>query len=135
MIAEDDLQTALDLLDRRFGLDTLWLFGSEAQKRARPDSDIDLAALFHRRPGALEIFDTRADLAEILHRDVDLVDLDQASPILGMQVLRHGRLLVDRNLRRRYAFFSKTVSMYEDIQIIRRNAERLLFERIGRAGS
>ena len=66
---------------------------------------------------------------------IDLVDLDQASPILGMQILRHGRLLVDRDPRRRFAFFSKTVSMYEDVQILRRNAERLLFERIGHAGS
>jgi predicted nucleotidyltransferase len=135
MIQKDHLQQAIRFLDDRFGLDTLWLFGSEALDRARPDSDVDLAALFRRRPTPLEVFEARGDLAEILHRDVDLVDLDQASPILGMQVLRHGRLLEDRNPRHRLAFFSKTVSMYEDVQILRRTAERLLFERFGHAGS
>ncbi|HEX9944163.1 MAG TPA: nucleotidyltransferase domain-containing protein [Thermoanaerobaculia bacterium] len=130
MIADADLQRAVDFLEERFGLDTLWLFGSEAQRNTRPDSDVDLAALFLRRLTALEVFEARAELGEILHREVDLVDLDQASPILGMQVLRHGRLLVDRDPRRRYAFFSRTVSMYEDVKIVRREAERRLFERV-----
>ncbi|HSG39078.1 MAG TPA: nucleotidyltransferase domain-containing protein [Thermoanaerobaculia bacterium] len=118
MIPEDALQQAIAFLDRRFGLDVLWLFGSEAQGIARADSDVDFAALFRQPPTPLEIFDAQGDLAEILHRDVDLVDLDQASPILGMQVLRHGRLLLDRDPRRRLAFFSWTVSMYEDLQIL-----------------
>jgi hypothetical protein len=90
-----------------------------------------LAALFCRSPAPLEIFDARMDLAEILQRDVDLVDLDQASPILGMQVLRHGNLLADRNPRRRHAFFSRTISMYEDVKIVRREAERALYTRVG----
>jgi uncharacterized protein len=129
MITDDDLQRAVDLLEERFGLNTLWLFGSEAQGRTRPDSDVDLAVLFQRRPTALEILEARTDLEELLHREVDLVDLDQASPILGMQVLRHGRLLIDRNPERRHAFFSRTISMYEDVKIVRRDAERRLFER------
>jgi predicted nucleotidyltransferase len=124
-----DLQQAVDFLEERFGLDTLWLFGSEALGTSRPDSDVDLAALFHRRPNALEVFEAQAELAELLHREVDLVDLDRASPILGMQVLKHGRLLLDRNPKRRHSFFSRTISMYDDIKIIRREAERRLFER------
>jgi predicted nucleotidyltransferase len=124
-----DLQRTVDFLEERFGLDTLWLFGSEAQGRTRPDSDVDLAALFRRRPTALEVFEAQADLEEILSREVDLVDLDRVSPILGMQVLKHGRLLLDRNPERRHAFFSRTISMYEDVKIIRREAERRLLER------
>lgn len=129
MATDSDLQKVLGFLEARFGLDTLWLFGSEAQGKARPDSDVDLAALFRRRPTILELLEAQADLEQLLHREVDLVDLDQASPILGMQVLRHGRLLVDQNPKRRHAFFSRTISMYDDIKIIRREAERRLFER------
>jgi predicted nucleotidyltransferase len=132
MITSDDLQTTVSFLEGRFGLETLWLFGSEAMGTSRPSSDLDFAALFRRRPSALEVLDTRVDLEGILHRDVDLVDLDQASPILGMQVLRHGRLLVDRDPRRRYAFFSRTISMYEDVKIGRREAERTLFAKVAR---
>ena len=130
MFTNDDLQRIVNFLDQRFGLDTLWLFGSEAAGTARSDSDLDLAVLFRRCPAAIEILDARGELAETLRRDVDIIDLDQASPILGMQVLRHGRLLVDRDPRRRYAFFSRTVSMYEDVKIVRREAERALFARV-----
>jgi len=128
-VTDTDLQKAAALLEERFGLDTLWLFGSAAQEKMRTDSDVDLAALFRRRPSALEVFEAQADLEELLHREVDLVDLDRVSPILGMQVLRYGRLLIDRNPRRRHAFFSRTISMYEDVKIIRRAAERKLFDR------
>jgi predicted nucleotidyltransferase len=130
MATSEELEKIVTFLDLRFGLDTLWLFGSEAAGTARKDSDLDLAALFRRRASTLEIFDARGDLGEILRRDVDLIDLDQASPILGMQVLRYGRLLVDRNPKRRYAFFSCTISMYDDLKIVRRQAEQALFARM-----
>lgn len=104
MVTNEELQTIANFLDRRFGLDTLWLFGSEAAGTARQDSDLDLAALFKRRPSAIELLDAGGELADTLHRYVDLIDLDQASPILGMQVLRHGRLLADCDPKRRCAF-------------------------------
>jgi predicted nucleotidyltransferase len=130
MIDSDSLQQAADLLDQRFGLDTLWLFGSEAEGKAHQGSDLDLAALFRRQPEGLDLFDARTELEEILRRDVDLVDLDHASPILALQVLRRGRLLVDRNPVRRFSFSSRTLSMYEDLKIVRREGEQLLLERI-----
>lgn len=135
MLAEEDLQRAVEYLDRKFGLDVLWLYGSEAAGTARLDSDVDLGALFQRRPAGLEILEARADLSEILRREVDLVDLDRASPILGMQVLKYGRRVADRNPKHRHAFFSRTVSMYEDLKIQRREIEKALFERMSGARS
>jgi predicted nucleotidyltransferase len=129
-VTEAALHRAGDLLERRFGVDTLWLFGSAARGEERSDSDLDLAALFRRRPAALDLLDARGELADLLGREVDLVDLDRASPILGMQVLRTGRLLVDRNPGRRYAFVGRTISMYEDVKILRREAERTLLQRV-----
>jgi predicted nucleotidyltransferase len=130
MLTRDQIDQIVELLDRRFGLDTLWLYGSEAQGTARPDSDVDLAALFRRRTEPLEVFDIRSDLEEILHRDVDLVDLDQTSPILAMQVLKYGSLLVDRNPGRRHAAFGRILSLYEDVKLIRREGERALLRRM-----
>ena len=130
MVSEDALRKAGDLLDRRFGVDALWLFGSEARGQAREESDLDLAGLFRRRPTAVERLDAAGELAELLGREIDLVDLEQASPILGMQVLRTGRLLVDRVPARRHAFFGRTLNLYEDLKILRREAERALFRRV-----
>ncbi len=129
-MTRDQIDRIVDFLDRRFGLDTLWLYGSEAQGTAKPDSDVDLAALFRRRTEPLDVFDARTDLEEILHRDVDLVDLDQTSPILGMQVLKYGDLLVDRNPGRRHAAFGRILGLYEDVKLLRRDMEGEVFRRL-----
>jgi hypothetical protein len=52
-----------------------------------------------------------------------------------MQILKHGRLLVDRNPSRRHEAFSRILSLYEDVKILRREAEQALFKRmrVGRA--
>jgi uncharacterized protein len=135
MLTSDEINRITTVLDRWFGVDTLWLYGSQAEGTARSDSDVDLAAMFRRRPQGLEIFDARTELEELLLRDVDLVDLDQAPPILAMQILKHGRLLLDRNPSRRHDAFSRILSLYEDVKILRRESERALFERmkVGRA--
>jgi uncharacterized protein len=134
MAGTDELERAIAWLDERFGVETLWLFGSEAKGTARPGSDLDLAALFLRSPTPRERFDAILDLGSLLDREVDLIDLDRTSPILAMQVLRYGRLLVDRNAARRAAFFGRTLSLYEDLKIIRRDAERSLLERVAAGG-
>jgi hypothetical protein len=59
----------------------------------------------------------RQDLARLLGRDVDVIDLGQASPVLAMQVLRHGRLLVDVDPRRRRRFVAGVPGRHEDLKI------------------
>ena len=130
MVTQEQIDRIVGFLDERFGLDTLWLYGSEAQGTAQAGSDVDLAALFRCRPEPLEVLDARTDLEEILQREVDLVDLDQTSPILGMQVLKYGRLLADRNPGRRHIAFGRILGLYEDVKILRREGEKELFRRM-----
>jgi predicted nucleotidyltransferase len=130
VLSSAQIDTIKEHLDGRFGLDALWLFGSEAIGAASPFSDIDLAGLFRSRPSALDLLEARDALGALLGRDVDLVDLERASPIVAMQVLRHGRLLVDANPRRRHQAVSGTASRYEDLRIVRREAERAMLARI-----
>jgi predicted nucleotidyltransferase len=122
-------------LDDRFGLDALWLFGSAATGSATSGSDIDLAALFQRRPSGVELLEAKQQLGSLLSRDVDLVDLDRAPPILVMQVLRHGRLLLDRQPARRMRVVAAAPGRYQDLKIVRREAERSLVERVRRGRS
>lgn len=126
------LDQVLELLDRRFGVETLWVFGSEAEGRVRPDSDLDVAVLFREPPSPLELAELGADAAAAIGRSVDLVDLDSASPLLGYQVLKHGRLVVDRDPSRRHAFATLLPSRREDLLITRRPVEKRLIERVAR---
>ena len=129
MLASALLQIA-DCLHERFGLDALWLFGSEARGTATSESDLDVAALFRRRPLRAELLEARLDLADLLARDVDLVDLDNASPILVMQVLSNGRLLVENDPVHRRRLVEAAPGRYEDLKIVRREAARSLLERV-----
>lgn len=50
--------------------------------RAQPHSDVDLAVMLERLPGAMQRVQLRQDLSERLGHRVDLVSLDDASPIV-----------------------------------------------------
>lgn len=125
----DQFREAQDYLDERFGVDALWIYGSEAKGAARPGSDLDLGALFAHRIEPVETLDAAAELSRRLGRDVDLVDLDRASPILAMQVLRNGRLILDAKPPHRHELFARTINRYEDLKIIRRPMEQALYRR------
>ncbi len=127
---KDRVQRLIAILDRRFEVDTAWLFGSRARGQAREDSDIDLAVLFRGTPTLEELLEARAEAELEIGTPVDLVDLDRASPILAMQVLRHGRLLVDRNRSRRIRLTAAAPGRREDVLLNRRPVERRLLERV-----
>jgi uncharacterized protein len=131
--SDRSVHVAIEALDRLLGLSTLWVFGSEAKGTPNAESDLDLAALFDREIPPLELAEVAADLSFSLGRHVDLVDLDRVSPILAHQVLKYGRLLVDRNPSRRHRFFVRHVSVYDDLKILRREAEKALLARVGHA--
>jgi len=128
----DEAQTTAltEALDQRFGVDALWLFGSHATGRASSTSDIDLAVLFRTRPTAAERIELESELATILGKPVDLIDLDGVSPALAMQVLRHGQLLSDGNPRRRIAFTARVPARYDDLRRLRAPIERKISERM-----
>lgn len=127
MISADELACATTLLEGRFPLSALWLFGSETRGQARRDSDLDLAVLFPRPIFADQLLAARLDLEALLGRSVDLVDLRRASPILGRQVLRDGRLLLDRDSADRHGSRC-SCHRATDLKIARGAAERALVE-------
>lgn len=130
MIPSEQMERIVSLFDSHGGVVALWVFGSEASDAARPDSDVDLAVLFAEQPAPETYLDLVGELGALLGKDVDLVDLDRASPVLAMQVLRTGRILLDRNPARRVALESSLPGRYEDVMRMRREVEQHLIERV-----
>lgn len=83
-------------------------FGSLAKGTARPDSDIDLAVLARVPISNLRRFELAQELAVQLNRDVDLVDLRNASTVMRMQVLSTGTCLdvQDESARREFEMYA-----------------------------
>jgi uncharacterized protein len=72
----------------RYGIAELKIFGSQARRTARPDSDIDI--LYTLRPGyrlGWEIEQFADELADLFGRPVDLVSARSLHPLLRPSVL------------------------------------------------
>ncbi len=121
------LSQAVALLQQRFGPVAILLYGSYARGQVHPGSDIDLAIFQPRRkPDIFELNLARIDLEDFCRRPIDLVILEEASPILAMQILRNHRLLALQDRRPLDAFVVKTLTDYADLKIVRRPIEESL---------
>ncbi len=97
-----------------------YIFGSVAQGRARPDSDIDVGVLLGRRlPEARALryrLTLAGELGAALHRnDVQLVILNDATPLLAQRALSRGVLVFQRSRAARVRFHVATARRYEDM--------------------
>jgi len=85
---------------QRFRPAVVYLFGSAAANRLRPDSDLDIAFLPSCSADPYAVYLVAQELAGKVGREVDLVDLTRAAAVLRAQVVGHGvRLLVNDELR------------------------------------
>jgi predicted nucleotidyltransferase len=85
----DIAERLADLPVERSEIALLVLFGSTVRKRARGDSDIDIAVACEG-PADLDVL--YAAIAARLHADpIDLVDLAHAGPVLALESLARGR--------------------------------------------
>jgi predicted nucleotidyltransferase len=130
MFAQPQIDRVVALLEERFGLDALFVFGSEVTGARHRGSDLDLAALLRRRPDALELLDAQTSLEQIAGKDVDLIDLASASPILARQVLRDGRCVFGSEAPELARFEATLLSRYADLKRVRAEAERALVQRV-----
>lgn len=96
-----------------------YVFGSVALGRTRPESDVDIGILLGTRLAPRRAFELRlrlmTELGSILGRsDIDLVILNDASPLLAHRVLATGRLVFERSASERVRFQVRTASRYAD---------------------
>lgn len=89
------------------------IFGSAAQGRMNPDSDIDVAYLSHHRAvSAYDLYMLAQEMAGIVGRDIHLIDLQQASTVLQAQVVSRGTVILDLEPQKRQEFFILTLKQY-----------------------
>jgi predicted nucleotidyltransferase len=113
-----------DFFQSQSSIRLVFLFGSASKGRLTNESDIDIAVLFEKTPDYFQIQQIAGKLEETLQREVDLVVLNAASPILRMQVLKYGSLIIGSDSNDFKKFFGDTINQYEDLKRIRSAGEK-----------
>lgn len=105
------------------------IFGSALTGRMLPESDIDIAFLTEEKLNAYDVFMVGQELAGLLGRDVDLVDLKSASTVFQARVITTGRVIYCSDETKRMLFEMVTLKKYARLNEERRQVMDRLFER------
>jgi|WetSurMetagenome_2_1015567.scaffolds.fasta_scaffold802196_2 uncharacterized protein len=100
-----------------------FLFGSMAVGQMHPESDVDIGILFKRVPNYKTVSSLGDKISTLLKKEIDLVVLNNSSPIIKMQILKKGLLLHASDRKIYHRFFSDTLNQYDDLKRIRKNCE------------
>jgi predicted nucleotidyltransferase len=107
--------------------DFAYFYGSVAKGHFRADSDIDIAVYLKKRnPAFKDRLELITELGSHIDRQVDLVLLNQCDPVIAMQVLGNGRLILNENNTLRVQYILKQLSLYADLRISRKIIEEHL---------
>lgn len=125
----DIIKALKDYFKDKDGVLIAFIFGSFINNRLTDESDVDIAVLFSKAPIFSEISDIMNDLSSIIGKEIDIVVLNESSPIVRMQILRNGILLKKKSDALYSDFFVKTVKEYDDLKRIRKEAEDNILNR------
>lgn len=107
------------------------VFGSFAKGTVHKDSDIDIAFLSEKTFSDYHLFMLAQKLADILGRQVDLVQLDQVSTVLQAQIVGTGKVIYCSDDTKRMFFEMRVLKSYAKL-----NEERKpILEAISESGT
>jgi predicted nucleotidyltransferase len=98
-LSERERQLILDVLITKLNAVTIFLFGSMVRGNTHSDSDVDLAFVSPSQQHGYDVFLVAQELASLLKKEVDLIDLQRASTVMQVQVIQTGKCLYDEFVR------------------------------------
>ncbi|MBI4843059.1 MAG: nucleotidyltransferase domain-containing protein [Nitrospirae bacterium] len=126
-MSANNLETLKEYFKDRDNVLLAFIFGSAVSGRLTEESDIDIGLLFGNAPGFQDVLKITAEVSEAAGRQVDIVVLNDSSPIIRMQVLKNGELLKKGDAA--YCdFYVRTVKEYDDLKHIRKEAEEKMLK-------
>jgi uncharacterized protein len=132
VLTEQIEQITIEVLTETVSPYLIYLFGSTVAGNVHQDSDIDIAFLNDQKQlDHYERFMVAQELASRLHRDVDLVDLKQASTVFQAQVVSNGKVIYCTNEQKKAEYEWRVLKMYAKL-----NEERTeILRNINESGS
>jgi len=81
------------VLEKKYHVHTLGIFGSYIHNEQAGDSDLDILVDFSSPISLFEFIDMEEELSELLHIKVDLVSRNALKPFIGRRILSEVQLI------------------------------------------
>ncbi len=112
---EISTEIIIDFLKKNVpGIFAIYLYGSFANNCANAESDVDIAFLTDAKITSVKKWKIQEALAAKIDKDIDLVDLKDASVVLRKEVVEKGILIYSSDKYKTESFEMTTISMYMD---------------------
>ncbi|MTI83617.1 MAG: nucleotidyltransferase domain-containing protein [Firmicutes bacterium] len=129
MLKQQEIDISRHCLIKKVSPYLIIFFGSALPGRMLPESDIDIAFLSDQELGAYDVFMIGQELAGLLCRDVDLVDLKRASTVFQARVIITGKVVYCNDEAKRMLFEMVTLKKYARLNEERMHIMGKLLER------
>ncbi len=101
----------------------VFLFGSAASRKMAEGSDIDIGILFEFQFDFYKVNEFKNELSSMFKREIDIANLNSASPVLKMQVLKNGVLVFAKDKKIYNQFYVDAINQYDDLKQTRKICE------------
>lgn len=112
----DAINKCRDILKKYDKIVFAYLFGSYTKGNIRKNSDVDVAIYLSDTMDTYEYLGIKMDLSDELKREVDLVILNDATPLLKYEIYRNNILLFTNDKAMESKFKVKTLFEYDDMK-------------------
>lgn len=113
----------VEFFGKRTDVLLVFVFGSAASGKETEESDIDIGILFSVQSDFYMITDLKNALNSVFKKEIDIADLNLASPILKMQVLKNGAPVFVKDKKYYNQFYVDTLNQYDDLKQTRKGCE------------
>jgi len=133
------LNQYIDLLKQFFEkksyIKVAYLFGSQAEEKASPLSDVDIGVLIDEKMGKEQRLELKleliSELSKLLKTDkIDLIIMNNASINLNYEIIKCGKILFEKDAASRILFESMILSKYLDRRYYEKRSIDLFLEKI-----
>lgn len=112
----DNIKKCKDILIGYENIIFAYIFGSYVQGKMRPDSDIDIAIYSEKKLDSETYLEIKMDLTDACKREIDLIILNDANPLLKYEIYKNNILLFTRDNVLETSYKIKTLFEYNDVK-------------------
>ena len=112
VLQENILNIIKNILKEKIKPYTIYIFGSSVNGNFNDESDVDIAFLSSTEISGYDIFMIAQEIADLIKREIDLIDLNKASTVFRAQVVGTGTIIYCNNDYDRMNFEMRALKEY-----------------------